>query len=263
MLGFACMHISLGAEYLFALFGIPFTNSILTTWIVALALILAAFFLRKRLTTIPGKFQSSLEMVYEYFMETATSVIGRKDVADALFPFLMTLFLFITLSNWTGLLPGNASIGLAHHAEAGGEATIISFLRPPTADINLVAAMSVLAVGYIQYLGIRFMSAKTYMGKFFNFSNPINFFIGLLELFSELTRTISFTFRLFGNIFAGKVLVTVIFFLTMSLAPFLPIIPVPFFLLEMFVGLIQAFVFSFLVIVLTAVAVTAHGENHH
>lgn len=259
------MHISLAAEYLFSLFGkLPVNNAILTTWLVMAVLLLLGLVLRRSLSAVPGRLQALFETIYDYFMETAANVIGRRDVAQAIFPFVITLFLFITLSNWTGLLPGNSSIGLveqAHAAAAEGKVSLVSFLRPPTTDLNMVAAMALLAVGYVQYIGLRFKGGG-YLKKFFDFSSPIMFFVGILELFSELTRTVSFTFRLFGNIFAGKVLVTVIFFLTLTLLPIFPILPIPFYILEMFVGVIQAFVFSFLVIVLSAVAVSGHGEEH-
>ncbi|CAN5183555.1 F0F1 ATP synthase subunit A [soil metagenome] len=254
------MHISLAAEHL-ALFGLHITNSIFTTWIVSLVLIIGAIMLRKKLSQVPGKFQSTVEMIYLYFLDSATSIIGRRDIAMQIFPFVATLFFFITLSNWSGLLPGNHSFGLIHGVDESGHPEIISFLRPPSTDLNLVAVMALFAVGYVQYIGIKFLGAKNYIGKFFNFSSPILFFVGILELVAEFTRIISYSFRLFGNIFAGKVLVTVIFFLTLSLAQYIPFIPLPFYMLEMFVGAIQAFVFCFLVIVLTAVAVTSH-DNH-
>ncbi len=252
------MHVSLAAEKLFSFFGIPVNNAIFTTWIVMAVLIVMAVMVRRKLSTIPGRFQATLEMVYGYFLDTADNVVGNPKVVREMMPFVMTLFLFILLSNWTGVLPGNSTVGISHAAAASAEEKhhIISFLRPPSTDLNMVLVMAMLAVGYVQYLGMKYVGVKKYLGKFFNFSGPIQFFIGILEFISELTRTLSYTFRLFGNIFAGKVLVTVMFFLTISFVPFVPILPVPFFMLEMFVGAIQAFVFCFLVIVLTSVAVS-------
>ncbi len=249
------MHVSLAAEKLFSFFGLPVSNAILTTWLVMAVLIVLAIVLRKKLSTVPGRLQGSLEMIYAYFLDTADNVIGNPRVVREMMPFVMTLFFFILLSNWTGVLPGNATVGLTH-AATEGEHHIVSFLRPPSTDLNIVLVMAVLAVGYVQYLGMKYVGAKKYISKFFNFSGPIQFFIGILEFISELTRTLSYSFRLFGNIFAGKVLVTVIFFLTIGFVPFIPILPIPFFMLEMFVGAIQAFVFCFLVIVLTSVAVS-------
>ena len=217
--------------------------------------------LNKQLKPVPSRFQGFIETVYQYFWTMALEVTGRRDVAKDIMPFVMTLFLFICLSNWSGLLPGNASIGLSH-TNAEGAHSLISFLRPPSTDLNLVAGLAIMAVAYVQYIGVKYQGLKNYLSKFFNFKGPVDFFVGILELLSEIMRTISFTFRLFGNIFAGKVLVTVIFFLTMSLVPFFPILPVPFYIMELFVGLIQAFVFCFLVIVLCGVAVTGHSQEH-
>jgi len=256
------MHISLAAEKLFSIFGVPISNAILTTWIIGLFLIAIAFLIRGQLKPIPGKLQGFFELVYDYFIDTVNSVIGRRDVSQNLLPYIMTLFLFIVLSNWSGLLPGTGTFGLMHQvATEGGHGTkltLISFLRPPSTDLNLVAFLAFMSVGYVQYLGIKYVGAKKYLHTFFNFSSPVAFFIGILEFFSEITRTVSYTFRLFGNIFAGKVLVGVIFFVMMSLVPFIPILPLPFYFLEMFIGLIQAFVFCFLTIVLTSVAVNSH-----
>jgi F-type H+-transporting ATPase subunit a len=256
------MHISLAAEHLFEIFGLHISNAILTAWLVIAALVIIGIVIRKSLSIVPGKFQSVLEMVYLYFLDSAETIIGRRDVARDIFPYVITLFLFITLSNWSELLPGNASLGLLEHAE-NGHAIITPFLRPPSTDLNLVAVMALMSVAYVQYIGLKYSGVKNYLGKFFNFTGGIAFFVGILELFSEFTRIVSFTFRLFGNIFAGEVLVTVIFYLTIHLLPFFPILPLPFYFLELFVGAIQAFVFSFLVIVLTAVAVAEHGGAGH
>lgn len=256
------MHISLAAEKLFSVFGLPITNAIITTWIVGLALITLGFILRRNLKPIPGKLQCFVEFVYGYFVDTAGSVIGRKDVARDLLPYVMTLFLFIVCSNWSELLPGNNTFGILHTVASesghGTETELVSFLRPPSTDLNMVSFLALMSVGYVQYLGMKYVGVKKYLHTFFNFSNPINFFIGILEFFSELTRTVSYTFRLFGNIFAGEVLVGVIYYVMMTLVPFIPILPLPFYFLELFIGLIQGFVFCFLTIVLTSVAVNSH-----
>ena len=255
------MHISLAAEQLFTLFGQHITNSIFTAWIVIAFLVVLGIVLRKSLVMVPGKFQSAFEMIYLYFLDSAETIIGRKDVARDIFPYVITLFLFIAISNWSELIPGGGSFGILDHTTTG--TAITPFLRPPSTDLNLVAAMAIVSVIYVQYIGLKYVGAKNYLGKFFNFTGGVAFFVGILELFSEFTRIVSFTFRLFGNIFAGEVLVTVIFYLTIHLLPYFPILPLPFYFLELFVGAIQAFVFSFLVIVLTAVAVAEHGGGGH
>ena len=139
--------------------------------------------------------------------------------------------------NWVGLLPGVGTIGLNKLSE--GHEKFIPLFRAGTADLNMTLALAFIAVLIIQYSGLRALGAG-YLKRFINLKNPIYFFVGLLELMGEFTRVISFAFRLFGNIFAGEVLLTVIAFLMPIL------VPLPFMGLELFVGFIQALVFSML-----------------
>lgn len=255
------MHVELAAEHIFNLFGLPITNAIFTSWLVMVVMISLAIVLRTQLKPIPGKLQSVFEIIYLYFLDTAETIIGRRDVAKEIFPYVITLFLYIVFSNWSELLPGNVSIGVIEstHAASEGAQKVIPLLRPPSTDLNAVAGLALISVVYVQYLGLKH-AGKAYVKKFFNFSSPIMFFVGILELISEISRVVSYSFRLFGNIFAGEVLMTVMFFLTLTLLPAFPILPLPFYFLEIFVGGIQAFVFCSLFIVLTAVAVNEHGH---
>lgn len=179
-------------------------------------------------------------------------MVGRADVTRAIFPFVFAAFFFIVLSNWSGLIPGFSSITIGS----------VPLFRAPTSDLNTVIALALCSVIYVQYLGIKYRGARKYLAVFFNFQSPIYFFVGILELISELIRPISYSFRLFGNIFAGEVLLTVIIYLNSTFLPYFPIIPIPFYTLEIFVGLIQALVFCFLTIVFTAIAIGDHGEPH-
>lgn len=259
IIDYMAVAISLAAEPVIHIFNIPITNSIVTGWVISVILIVAAIILRKGLKKIPGKFQNVIEMIFGGLLSTTEKVIGRKDVAKDIFPFVITAFFFITLSNWSGLLPGFGSFGIREVHD--GVAGITPFFRAPTADLNTVLAMALISVTYVQYLGVKYTGRKAYLGKFFNFSNPIYTFVGIVELISEFTRIISYTFRLFGNVFAGEVLISVIFYLTYTLLPYVAILPLPFFFLELFVGMIQAFVFCFLTIVFTAIAVVDHGAH--
>lgn len=130
-------------------------------------------------------------------------------------------------------------------------ATTVSLFRPGTADLNMTLALAILSIVAVQFWGVKFLN-MSYFKKFFNFSSPINFFVGILELISEFSKIISFAFRLFGNIFAGEVLIVVLTFLTLI------IIPVPFYGLEIFVGFIQALVFAMLSLVLFNMATHKH-----
>jgi F-type H+-transporting ATPase subunit a len=121
-----------------------------------------------------------------------------------------------------------------------------------TADLNTTIALAIISVVYVQYVGIKIMGAKSHIGKFITFASPIAFFVGILEIVSEFSRILSFAFRLFGNIFAGEVLLAVVSFLIPFGASF------PFLLLETFVGLIQALVFAMLSAVLFRLAVSEH-----
>ena len=156
--------------------------------------------------------------------------------------------IFILFQNWFGLLPGVGSI-LIGVAE-GHEVHTVPLLRANNADLNATLSLGIISVLLTQIFGIKFLGFKTYIKKFINFSNPISFFTGILEIISEFSKVISFSFRLFGNIFAGEVLLAIIAFLIPILASF------PFLLLELFVGLVQALVFSMLSAVFLSVAIS-------
>lgn len=241
-------HISISAENLFRPFGIPITNSILTTWVVMVILALLAFFVARPTSPVPSKFRLCGEIIIEKLSNLFTSVMGETS-GKKFFPFLATIFLFIIVSNWSGLIPGVGSIGLQSAHE------FIPLFRAPTADLNTTLALALIAVIAVQYAGVRSLKGS-YFKKFINLSNPIMFFVGLLEIVSEFSRIISFTFRLFGNIFAGEVLLTVIAFLIPVL------VPIPFLGLELFVGFIQALVFSMLTATFLLMA-TSHEGSHH
>jgi len=185
-------------------------------------------------------------------------VTGNRKQTYQFFPLIATIFIFIIVSNWLGLFPGFGSIGFFEtvNSVSGEEHTaFVSFLRSANSDLNTTLALAMISVFATQIFGILALGVFKYGKKFINFSSPISFFVGILELIGELAKMISFSFRLFGNIFAGEVLLVVI----MTLAPF--IAPIPFFGLELFVGFIQALVFSMLTLVFLKVAVTAHEEH--
>lgn len=224
----------------------PITNSLLATWIVMIFLFVISWFATRKLIIIPGRFQSIIEMtvggLYDLFGSVAGSFVG------VFFPLIATLFLFILTANWMGLLPGFGTIGFFHET---GE--FIPLLRGATADLNTTLALAIIAVIAIQYYGFKTIGFH-YSTRFINFANPLMFFLGILELISEFSKIISFAFRLFGNIFAGEVLLTVMAFLM----PF--VVPLPFVTMELFVGLVQALIFSMLTTVFLNVAVS-HGKE--
>lgn len=244
------IHISLSAEEVFKI-GQNYivTNSLMTTWIVMIIMLLFSISVTRKLCLIPGRLQSFTEIIVEGLQDLFKSVLQEK--VNIYFPLLATIFLFIISLNWIGLLPGVGTIGVEKLEE--GRKAFVPLFRAGTADLNTTLALSLMVVLVIQYTGLKSLGLG-YIKKFINFSNPINFYVGILELISEFSKIISFAFRLFGNIFAGEVLLTVIAFLMPILAP------LPFIGLELFVGFIQALVFSMLTCVFLSVA-TSHNEN--
>ncbi len=240
----------------------PITATMVTTWLSMGILILIAFFVRKNLATIPSKFQSVMELLVGGAYNYVESTLESKTLAKKYFPILMTVFLFLLAMNWTGLLPGVTSIGF-YETVAGGEVHseeavkphFTPLLYPPATDLNLAIAFAFIAMIVIEFAGIAALGVFKYGGKFFNFSGHtigerlLNILVGLIELISELGRLVSFSFRLFGNIFAGKTLLTVALFF----APL--ILPVPILAYEVFVGFIQAGVFAFLMLIFIKLAV--------
>lgn len=242
------LHISIAAEPIASWGGFLITNGLLTTWIVMAGLVAFSLWGARRLSLVPGTLQLLLELTIGGLHTLFASVM--HEAVDRFFPLLATLFLFILSLNWAGLLPGVGTIGF-HRLEEGHE-VFVPLFRAGTADLNTTLALALVAVVVIQITGLKTMGVD-YLGKFFNFKSPMGFFVGALELVSEVSRIISFAFRLFGNIFAGEVLLTVVAFLIPVIAP------IPFLGLELFVGVIQALVFSMLTAVFLLLA-TSHGE---
>lgn len=240
------MEISIAAEQLFALGGFPVTNTLVIGLLVTLGLIWLCRSVATGWQEVPTGKQNLLEVVFESLLELIQSVTQDRKQALQFFPLIATIFLFVLFSNWIGLLPGMHTIGLAGHHGAGGH-TIIPFIRATSADLNFTLALSLIAVVTIQLTGIAALGVTKYAKKFLvsPFHKPygIGTLVGILELISEVGKTISFTFRLFGNVFAGEVLLIVM----LHLVPY--ILPLPFLFLEVFVGLIQAIVFAMLTLV--------------
>jgi F-type H+-transporting ATPase subunit a len=179
--------------------------------------------------------QSALKVMYDMFH----SILHNK--VNYFFALLGSFMFFILFNNWSGLIPGVGSVLYTiHHA---GEIEHVPLFRSGTADLNTTIALAGISVIITQIFGFQFIGAQKHLGKYFIFTNPIMFFVGILELLLEVARIISFSFRLFGNIFAGEVLLTLLPFL-LPLA--LSFVTSPLYLMEIFVGFIQAFVFVIL-----------------
>ncbi len=312
-------------------------NTMVTTWLAIIVLAVVAIFVRKGLSEVPGRLQALFELVMEFFINLCESIAGPEN-GRRFFPLVFTIFIFIVVANWMGILPGFGTIGrvadpseIAHHhgvhhysdpAEDQGHQTgtshkkasghgeehsghlekvnlhvfsgtggiailqpgslneeitfhdyeeahgdvgegkraghLVPFLRSANTDVNMTLAMALIAMVMVHYWGLSILGSLTHLGKFINFKDgQIGFFVGILEIISEFAKIISFTFRLFGNIFAGEVLLMAMGFL-------LPMIGIiPFLGLELFVGVIQALIFSMLTLVFASMASVAHGDEEH
>src|SRR3989338_3740049 len=246
------MHeISIKAEVLFYFMGLPVTNALLLAVIVSVVLISLAFYLRNRLTLVPSGIQNFIEFLIDKLLTLMDSVLGSRHLSEKYLPLIATIFIFLVISNWFGLLPIVGSIvfnNLEHHHS-------YPLLRAPSADLNFTIALAIISVFGVNLLGAMALGAKKHFSKFFTLKDPVFSFVGLLEFISEFIKIISFSFRLFGNVFAGEVLLVIVGFLV----PYF--IPLPFLFLEVFVGFIQAFIFSMLTLVFIAMAVREESAH--
>jgi len=260
--------------------GFPFTNSMAATLVADLTIFLVFFFALRNKKLIPSGLQNAVEAVIEWFYTLVEDIAGKEN-ARTFFPIVMTIFTFALFANWWELVPGMDAFGWIvekHHGDgwarkelfAGvytlvkekGHYTLVPWLRTATTDLNVTIAMALIAVAYVQIAGVRFQGWK-YFKKFIRpgymsgglMATVLDVFVGFLELISELARIVSFSFRLFGNIFAG----TVLLFVMPYLIPLF--VPLPFYGLEVFVGMIQAFVFAVLTLVFIVMAIISHGEH--
>jgi len=229
-----------------------------------------AVFIRQGLKTIPSRFQTAVETIVDGALNLADSVTGDRIKTLKIFPLAFGVFLFILLNNWLGLLPGVGSIGFI--ATQGHQQIFVPLLRGATADFNTTLALALMSVIGANIFGIVAVGAWKYFNKFVNLKalasiprkiikeptiimvNPIKFFVGLIEIIGEFAKIASLSFRLFGNIFAGEVLLTSIAIMIAFIAP------IPFIFLEIIIGIVQALIFSMLTLVYFSVAATA--EEH-
>ena len=268
--GHVAHEISLAPEPVFKIGNFTVTNSLINSWAVVILLIIFGIVLSRKITKIPRGIQNAFEMIIEAALNVMDSVTGSRERSRQFFPLVFTLFIFILINNWLGIFPGIGSVGYTamHH----GHETFVPYFRGATADINTTLALALLAVIGSNVLGFIVVGFWRYFNKFVNVNeileipkkifkdptviiiNPIKFFVGLIEIVSEIAKVASLSFRLFGNVFAGEVLL-------MSIAAiFAFILPVPFMFLEILVGVIQALIFSMLTLVYLTVATTAEAH---
>jgi F-type H+-transporting ATPase subunit a len=268
--------IQIPPEVIFNIFGFPITNTLIGTWISIIILLLVFFLGTRRRDLIPSGMQNAVEWIVEYLLNLTESVSGKVK-AKRFFPLVATFFIFILFCNLLDVFPGVDTIGAVNLATLRsahlsppttffllGEYTdkLIPWVRPGTSDLNLTLALALVSVIVTQIFGFYTLGAKQHLSKYFNFKalfthgfqGPIEFFVGLIEIITELSRILSFSFRLFGNIFAGSAVLAVFAWLLpfVSDAVFIPF--------ELFVGFVQALIFALLTLVFLEIATTSHED---
>ncbi len=261
---------TLFAEPIYRIGNFNITNSLTNTWLVVLIVIVVSWTLKKRISLIPKGIQNVFEMVIEGFLGIFDSVTGARAKSLKFFPLVFSFFILILLNNWMGLLPGIGSIGqvISEH----GQKIFVPYFRGGTADMNTTLALATIGVVISHIFGVIAVGGWNYLNKFVNFKalaeipkkvmkdptiliiNPIKIFVGLIEIIGELAKVASLSFRLFGNIFAGEVLLA-------SMSAILAFgLPIPFMFLEVIVGLIQALIFAMLI--LAYLTMSTMAEEH-
>ncbi|PLX27810.1 ATP synthase F0 subunit A [Candidatus Parcubacteria bacterium] len=246
----------------------PVTNSLFTSWIAVIIIISIAFAVKRKTRLVPKGVQNFMEMVVEYFLDFFDSITGSRKKSEMFFPFIFTFFVYVLVSNWMGLLPGVGTVG-KYVVEEGHE-VFVPLLRGGTADLNTTLALAIIAVVASHIIGVISIGVWHHFNKFINIKaimeipkkfkedklvlmvNPVVVLASLLEIVTEIAKVASLSFRLFGNVFAGEVLLA-----TMS-AMLAFGLPLPFMFLEVLVGAVQALVFALLTLSYLTMATEKH-----
>ncbi|MFA6325111.1 MAG: F0F1 ATP synthase subunit A [Candidatus Paceibacterota bacterium] len=246
------------------------TNALFTSWIAVLIIIIISIIVRKKIREVPGKVQGTFEMIIEGGLSLCDQVTNSRALSIRIFPIAISAFFFILINNWLGLMP-LGGFGLVERVH--DSLVFIPFIRGGTADINTTLGLSIMAVIGANMFGVFSIGLWKTFNKYVNLKilgqigkkiikeptiilvAPVTFFVGLIEIIGEFAKIASLSFRLFGNIFAGEVLLA-------SIAALVGyIIPIPFLFLEILVGFIQALIFSILLTVYFTIAASDHDEH--
>ena len=251
---FSGLEVYITPSLLFNWHGIPITNSILFGWFCSILIVVLLIWISKKVTLLPkGGVIQLFEYAVEFISNTVDTAFEDKSRADKYKPYFVTLFLFFLLSNITELIPGVTG-GLTFNGNP--------LLRPVTADLNATVAAAIITMVFVYASTIREVGFKNYFLHFFVGSplNPLYLFIGLLEIISDLSRVISLSIRLFLNISIGGVMIAVFAYLGHVVAP---VTAAPFYLIELFVDLLQAYIFVLLGVNYLAIAVNHASDHDH
>jgi len=265
-------HVELPSEGIFHTPMLTITNTLIASWLTIIVLIGFVYACTRKMKLIPGRLQSLAEVIVETLLNFVKSVAGEKN-ASILFPVVATIFLYVLTNAYLALLPFFGTIGITEH-----DGTFIPLFRAANTDINLPLSIAIVSFTCVEFWGLRSLGFFRYLNTFFNFGQLrdgfislfkgkirpaisgimfgfINLFIGMLEILSHFIRIISFTFRLFGNMTAGEILLLVVTFLVPLVAS------IPFYGLELLVGVLQALIFAGLTLVFGVIAMAPHTEE--
>ena len=273
------LHVVLPSEPMFHVGEFKITNTLISSWITIILLCVLFFFATRKMKIIPGRLQSFAEVVVDGIYNTIEGVAGPKNVRT-FFPIVTTIFLYVVTNALLALVPLWGTWGPVEHIQEGSHTLTLTvpFLRAANTDVNLTLSIAIVSFLFIEYLGFSRIGPLKYLDSFFQFTSLgkafgdlfkgnwkaflsglafgfINIYVGLLEILSHFIRIVSFTFRLFGNMTAGEILLGVMTFLVAFIAP------VPFYGLETLVGFLQAMIFAGLTLVFGLMAVTSHHEE--
>ncbi len=264
-------HVALPSEPILHVGSFSITNTLIASWFTILVLVVLSIVLTRKMTLIPGKRQALAESIVEGLLNFVESIAGKKQ-ARMLFSGVATIFIYVISNAYLALFPFFGTIGLHHEHE------FLAIFRAANTDVNVPLSIALMSFFFVESWGMRAVGASHYISGFINVrqlvqglkeiftgkikTGPMNFifgfinlFVGVLEIFSHLTRMLSFTFRLFGNMTAGEILILVSSFL-------IPLVfSIPFYGLELLIGMIQALIFSGLTLVFGTIAVTPHEED--
>jgi F-type H+-transporting ATPase subunit a len=265
-------HIELPSEVLFEVGGFPITNTLIACWLSIIVLASVFYVCTRKMKLIPGRLQNLAEMAVETLLNFVRSAAGEKH-SRLLFPAVATIFIYVITNAYLAMLPFFGTIVVT-----GQEGEFVPLFRGANTDINVPLSVAIMSFVFVEFWGMKSLGAFRYLREFFNFGQIgrgikelfrgkirpaitsigfgfINLFVGLLEVFSHLIRIVSFTFRLFGNMTAGEILLLVSAFLI----PF--VFTIPFYGLELLIGFIQALIFAGLTLVFGIIAVAPSHEE--
>ena len=256
------VHVSIKAEELFAIGPLVVTNSMVGALLASLLLLAAGWYVTRSATLIPGRLQSAIELPFEFVVGLVAGQGGTR--WRSFLPLVASLFMMILVANWLGLLPGVGTVGITHHGEHGD--TLVPIVRPASADYNFTVGLAIVTFVTFVGFGIRANGVGGYLKEFLGEPRYMAPLMAPIHIISELSRLISLSMRLFGNVFAGEVLLTTMLALTTIAWFTLPlafVVPAVFLGLEIIFGVVQALVFALLTMTYISLAIAEHhgGES--